>query len=117
MLGVGELRLVGGKDLLQIRKLPVALAKLFGQRQARLPGFRFNDGGAFRLQFGGHLIVDGLARPGEVFFGLFETGLASAKVGFPGRKLLFELPAGIGEQGRGERFGQLDLGSIMVWVL
>jgi hypothetical protein len=44
LLGLGELRIFGDKDLLEIRKLPVALAKLFGQRKARLPGFRFNDG-------------------------------------------------------------------------
>jgi hypothetical protein len=50
---------VPGKHLLQISNLPVALTEVVDQRQARLFGFRFRNGSAFRLQFGGHLIVDG----------------------------------------------------------
>jgi hypothetical protein len=111
LLGLGKLRIVRGEHLLQIRKLAVALAEIVRERKTRLFCLRFGDGGALGPQLGRDLFIDGFARLGEVVLRLPELGLTTAEIGFLGCKLRFEPPAGLGDQGRCKRFGQLDLGA------
>lgn len=73
---------------------------------------RFRNGGAFRLQSGGYLVVDGLAGLGEFVLHQLEPRLPAVEVGFFGRKLLFELPAGIGEERRGAASDSVSLISV-----
>ena len=96
---------------MQIRQLPVALAKIIGQRQAGFLCLGFGDGGAFGADLGGHLLVEALAGLGEVILRLPKLSFATAKVGFLGRELRLELLAGRRDHRRRKRFGQLDLGA------
>ena len=120
LLGFGELRVVRGEHLLQVRKLPVALAQIIGQRQTGLLRLGVGDGRAFGAQLVGHLVVDALAGLGEVILRLPELGFATAKIRFLGRKLCLELLAGRGDDRGRKRFGQLDLGAAFraddLWV-
>ncbi|MGX1168466.1 hypothetical protein AB7M16_004732 [Bradyrhizobium sp. USDA 372] len=94
--------------MLQIRQLPVAFAEFIGDRQPCSLCFHFDDIGPLRLQLCGDLFVDGLASFRDFFAGLLEQRFAPAKVRFLGGKLLVELAARLRNQGRRERFCQLD---------
>ncbi len=111
LLGFGKFRVVGGEHLLQVRKLPVALTQIIGQRQTGLLGFGFGDGRAFGAHLGSHLFVEGLAGLGEVILRLLKAGFATPKVSFLGREFRLELLAGRSDHGGRKRFRQLDLGA------
>lgn len=106
LLGLSELGVVRGQVLLQLRNLPIALRKVSGQGEARFLGLSFDDGGTLRFELLGDFRVDRLTRLRDCFLRSPQSSLAPGD--FLLRELLFELLAGLHEQRRSQRFGQLD---------
>lgn len=95
LLGFGELRIVRGERLLQIRKLLVALTKIVSERKTRLPCLGLCDGSALGPQLGRDLFVDGFARLDQPVLRLLEAGLTTTKIGLLGRELRLEVLAAL----------------------
>ena len=111
LLGFGELRVVRGKHLLQIGKLPVPLAKIIRQRQDGPSLPRLRRWRRVRRAAWPRPARRGFAGLGEIVLRLPELGFATAEIGLLGRELRLELLARGGDQRGRKGFGQLDLGA------